>query len=132
MQDRIEQELALLRRRYPDLEYIAEGRWIKIPSYPLPSGWIPEITTIAFQIPNGYPGTPPYGFLVPAGVRFKKQVPQNYAEPAGNIPSSGGGTWGLFSWSPHDGEWQPTANVEKGVNLLKWVSGFADRFREGV
>lgn len=131
MQDRIEHELALLHRCYADLEYVTEGRWIKIPSYPLPSGWIPNITPVAFQIPIGYPGTPPYGFLVPAGIRFNEQVPQNYTEPAGNPPPFGG-TWGLFSWAPQDGEWQPTANVEKGVNLLKWVSGFVNRFREGI
>lgn len=129
MEERIQQELALLRSRYPTLEYKDEGRWVRIPSYPLPAGWNRSATDVAFQIPVGYPGTPPYGFYTPAGLLFGGEKPSNYQEPAPTQPPFGG-TWGIFSWSP-EGPWRATADLVSGSNLLNWVQGFADRFREG-
>lgn len=128
MQDRIDQELGLLRQRYPALEYREEGRWVRIPAYPLPAGWNQSSTDVAFQIPVGYPGTQPYGVCTPTGLLFNGQPPDNCqtAEPTPPF----GGSWIRFSWAP-DGPWQPAADVTAGSNLLNWVIGFADRFREG-
>ncbi len=99
MQERMEQELALLQKRYPNLEYRAEDRWLRIPGYPLPEGWNRPSTDVAFLIPVGYPVTPPYGICVPAGLLFNGVRPDNYSEPAGTQPPFGG-TWGQLSWSP--------------------------------
>ena len=130
MKERIEQELALLRRHWPDLEYQEEGHWIRIPSYPLPVGWNRSVTDVVFQIPVSYPGTPPYGIYTPAGLTFKDERPKDYVEPATQqLPFTG--VWGIFSWTPVDGQWRPTADLLSGSNLLNWVMGFADRFREG-
>lgn len=132
MQDRIDCELALLRERYPNLEYRAEGRWVRIPGYPLPAGWKPETTDVAFQIPPAYPGTPPYGIYVPVGLTFKDQRPNNYTEPASTQPPFDG-KWGIFSWTTVDGQWRATAQPDpvRGYSLRSWVDGFAERFREG-
>jgi len=130
MGERIQQELRLLRTRYPDFEYVAQGQWIRIRDYPLPEGWSSKATDVAFQVPVGFPGTPPYGIYTPAGVTFNGQRPDNYSEPAGTPPPFGG-TWGIFSWAPGDGAWRATADPTTGSNLLNWVVGFATRFREG-
>lgn len=130
MEERIEKDLALLRQRYPDLEYREEGSWIRIPSYLLPERWNRSSTEVAFQIPVSYPGTPPYGFYTPAGLLFNGEHPNNYTEPASTQPPFPG-TWGIFSWSPAVGQWRPTADLTTGSNLLNWMRGFADRFREG-
>lgn len=132
MKERIDKELALLRQRYPQLEYREDGRWVRIPSYLLPPGWNHETTDVAFQIPPAFPGTPPYGIYVPAGLTFNGHPPDNYTEPASTQPPSGG-TWGLFSWSTVDGQWRATAEPDpvKGYTLLAWVNGFANRFQEG-
>lgn len=130
MEERVQQELALLRRRWPDLEYKAEGRWVRIPGYVLPEGWSRSSTDVALQIPPGYPGTPPYGIYVPAGLTFRGERPNNYTEPASTQPPLGG-TWGIFSWTPVEGQWRATADLVTGSNLLNWVTGFTDRFREG-
>ncbi len=129
MKERIEQELVLLRGRWPTLEYRAEGDWIRIPEYPLPVGWNRPCTDVAFQPHVTHPGTPPYGIYVPAGLTFNGLRPDNYAEPAPAQPPFGG-VWGIFSWTPAD-EWRPTADPVAGSNLLNWAVGFADRFREG-
>lgn len=129
MQERIDQELALLRQRYPDLEYREEGRWIRVPAYPLPSGWNRTSTDIAFQIPVGYPGTQPYGFCTSVGLQFNGQSPDN-CQAADPMPPFEGGPWVRFSWTPET-PWQPAAQVTAGSNLLNWVIGFADRFRQG-
>ena len=131
METRITQELELLRKYYPDLEYEEEGRWIRIPSYPLPEGWDRQSTDVAFQIKAGHPGTPPYGFCVPAGLTYRGQRANNYKEPASPQPPFEG-AWGIFSWSHNADQWRPTADVVTGSNLLNWARSFADRFREGV
>lgn len=130
MSSRIEQEVALLRQRYPDLDYVENGCWVRIQAYPLPDGWDKTAIPVAFQIPRGYPGAAPYGFYVPSGTLFRGQRPQNYTEPAANQPPFGG-SWGMFSWSPAE-EWRPSADPTKGPNLLRWVSSFTERFREGA
>lgn len=128
MRERINQELALLGQRYPNLEYRQEGHWIRIPEYRLPAGWNRSDTDVAFQIPVGYPGTPPYGILTPASLLFNDELPDD-CTPANPIPPFGG-TWMRFSWQPVG--WQPTAElVTAGSNLLNWVVGFSERFREG-
>jgi len=129
MDERIEQELALLRAWYPDLEYEPNGRWVRIPIYKLPASWSRGATPVCFQIVVGYPGTPPYGIYVPAGLLFNGQKPNNYQEPAPSQPPFSE-SWGIFSWSP-DGPWRATADVISGSNLMNWVRGFADRFGEG-
>lgn len=129
---RVQDELALLRTRFPDLEYSASnGGWIRIPSYPLPPGWSSTTTEVAVQIPKGYPGAEPYGIYVPVGLKFKDAMPNNYTQPAGNAPPFEG-AWGVFSWAPNDGEWKPTASIHSGPNLLNYILGFATRFREGA
>ncbi len=128
MEERIEKELALLRQRYPDLEY--KNGWVRIPSYPLPEGWNRTATDVAFQILVGYPGTPPYGIYTPVGLQFKEEKPDRYTEPAQTQPPFPG-SWGIFSWQPENGQWKPTADPTTGSNLLNWVIGFGNRFREG-
>jgi len=130
VRERIEQELALLRGRWPDVEYRAEGHWFRIPAYPLPAGWNRPNTDVAFQPQVSHPGTPPYGIYVPAGLTFNGVRPENYAEPAPTQPPFGG-AWGILSWTPVDGEWRATADPTTGSNLLNWAVGFAVRFREG-
>ena len=132
MQERIDKELALLRRSYPDLEYRAEGRWIRVPAYPLPPGWSSQTTDVAFDIPPEFPGGPPYGIYVPAGLTVNGQRPDNYAEPASKQPPFEG-TWGVLSWTTLDGQWRATAEPDptRGYSLLSWVKGFAERLREG-
>jgi hypothetical protein len=131
MQERIAQELELLRRYYPSAEYIETGHWVRILGYPLTGNWNRTETDAVFQIPVGYPGTPPYGFYVPSGLRVNSGLPGSYAEPSGGQPPFPG-AWGMFSWSPSEGEWRPTANLSTGSNLANWVRGFADRFKEGA
>ena len=130
MQDRIERELALLRRQYPKLEFKEEGLWVRIPAYQLPAGWNRTCTDASFQIPVAYPGTPPYGIYAPTGLLFNGARPDNYVEPAPTQPPFPG-SWGIFSWTPDDGQWRPTADLSTGSNLLNWVTGFGDRFKQG-
>jgi len=130
VKERIAQELALLRARWPDTEYRAAGHWFRIPAYQVSAGWNRSATDVAFQPQVGHPGTPPYGFYALEGLRFNGEKPDNYVEPAPTQPPFDG-VWGIFSWAPADGEWRPTADPKNGSNLLNWALGFAARFREG-
>ncbi len=132
MKERIEKELALLRRFYPKVDYIDTGQWVLIVDYPIPSGlpWNRDITNISFQILPAYPGTPPYGFYVPSGILFEGKPPHNgYTEPAGGSPPFPG-VWGFFSWTVDSG-WRPTVDLLTGSNILNFVRTFKNRFLEG-
>ncbi len=128
--ERMDAELALLRNRYPSLE--SKDRWVRIPEYPLPTGWNRPHTDVAFEIADVFPGAPPYGFYVPSGLRFNGSNPSNLTDPAGTQPPFDG-TWAVFSWAVRDpNEWRVTGSVEHGPNLLQWVRSFDERFTEGV
>lgn len=132
VQSRIEQELALLRSRFREVEYVVAGQWVRLKDYSvLCAGWTPGVSDVAFQIPVGYPGSQPYGIYVPSGMRYLGNLPANYQEPSGNQPPFGG-AWGFFSWAPADGQWRPTTNLVSGTNLLNFALGFNDRFSEGA
>lgn len=129
---RIQHELELLRKFFLNLEFIDKGLWIRIPEYPLPPGpWNRKATDVAFQVPVAYPGTPPYGIYVPSGLTYNGIPPANYKDRASQQPPFQG-TWGIFSWSPRDGQWRPTSDLLSGPNLLNFVRSFANRFKEGT
>jgi hypothetical protein len=131
MQGRVDQEIEMLGARFADLEYRVDGKWIRIPKYPLPSGWGVSETQLAFAIPVQYPGGPPYGIYVPVGLRFEGKLPGSYSEPAPTQPPFGG-VWGFFSWTTADGVWRSTEDPIRGSNLLNWVLGFRQRLEEGA
>ena len=129
MQQRVMEELALIRREFPGAEYHETERWFFVPAYPLPTGWNREVADVAFQANELHPAAPPYGFYVPAGLLYSGEIPLNYTEPAQNSPPREG-AWGMFSWAPET-EWMPRSPAEKGSNLLDWVRSFKARFVEG-
>lgn len=127
--NRIQREIEILRRSYPQVEYVSNGQWIRIRKYPLPTGWNRDHIDVAFQIPTAYPGTKPYGIYVPAGLKYKGNPPKNYVEPAKTKPPFEG-AWGVLSWQPKD--WNPKADVTAGSNLWAWARSFYERFKEGA
>lgn len=131
MNERVKQELELLRGRFESVEYVPAGHWILIRDYVLPqgSGWNREKTDVAFQIPPSR-GAMPYGFYVPLGLRCKGRLPSNYKEPAQTTPPFDG-VWACFSWTPVQ-KWAPAPQIRAGSNMVNWAVGFAQRFRESA
>jgi len=129
MNPRIEQELALLKRYFSDLEYREEGQWVRLPRYPVPGEiWNRGETEVCFQIPPGHPAQPPYGFFVPRDLQLKSgAVVQNRADST-EPPFTG--SWAKFSWSLPD--WRPTADLQSGSNLFNFAASFRARFEEGA
>lgn len=132
MNERLEKELALLRRYYPDLEHKEVGPilWVRIPNYAVPAAiWNRERTTVCFEVNTpGYPGNPPYGFCVESGMRLANgAMPQNYTDSAATpFP----GNWAKFSWQAES--WRATSDLSSGSNLANFVATFADRFKESL
>ena len=84
MRLRIEQELALLRRQFPDIEHLehAGEDWFHLLRYAFPSGWrmhedAIEFAPIVFRVGAGYPTTEPYAFCAPAGINYLGATPGN-------------------------------------------------------
>jgi hypothetical protein len=130
MEERLRVELEQLRVRHPDLRFVAEGRWVQLPAYPVADEWTPSPMPVAFSVPIGYPGTPPDNFCVPAEARYGGQTPNNWGQPS--MPPPFPGSWMQFSWHVEAGDWKVTADPRTGGNLVVWVAGFAGRFREGA
>lgn len=127
---RLEEEYRLLLNRYPSAQHRAEGRWFLVPDYVLPEGWNRDQTDLAFQLPDGYPQTPPYGFYVPSGLRFRGTMPGNFTDPAAASPPLGSGPWAFFSGNPDI--WAPAVAIEEGSNVVTWVTAIGVRLKEGA
>ena len=131
MEARIEKELNLLKKHFKKVQYEKKGQWVLIEDYQVPADlpWNRQLTKVCFKIPDGYPGTPPYGFCVPIGILYDGHIPASYKEPADDKPLFQG-EWGFFSWVTQD-NWHPTANLVSGSNLLNFVMSFRNRFKVG-
>jgi hypothetical protein len=125
MSERIAAELALLRQRFPGLEYVEDGHWVRLERYPVPAGWSADLVEAAFQIPPEA-AIVPYAFCVRPGLTLASgAVPGNYQFP---VTTPFGGDWGRFSWSPL--AWQPQSEPAAGDNMTHFVRSFADRLAE--
>lgn len=127
---RLGRELAGLRKAFDGLVFEEVGQWILVPRYPFPDKWSEPAASVALQMPPGYPGAPPYGFYVPAHVRFDGKTP-TWQHPASNKPPFDG-DWAFLSWAI-DGQWTPpTTSAIGGCSLRNFVDSFAQRLKEGA
>jgi hypothetical protein len=127
---RLTRELEALRKGFEGLAFGQVGQWILLPRYPYPDNWSEREAPVTFQVPAGYPGSPPYGFYVSAGLRFNGEIPK-WQHPATNNPPFDG-DWAFFSWAI-DGNWAvPTTSAIGGCNLRTFVDSFAQRLAEGI
>ena len=129
MTQRVRDELALLRNRFPGMVFLEDGLWCRLPGYVVPGEhWVEETTDVAFRIPAAIPGQDPYAFWVAGGLtpREAGTAIGNYTFPT---PTGFGGDWGQFSWAPNG--WHPGAIAESGDNMVRWVGTFAHRLLEG-
>jgi hypothetical protein len=126
---RLEEEVALVRSGYPELQVMHEVLWALIPSYPIPEDlWTCGTVEIAFQFPQNLPGQQPYGFWVRPGLELQGGgAINNYTYP---ISTPFGEGFGQFSWAPE--VWAPAANVAAGTNMLDFVRSFLRRLEEGA
>lgn len=133
MNERVRNEIDLVRQKYPDLQHGNNLDWVFIPEYPLPKNiYNRSSTKFFFLIPNVYPNSGPDNFFVESGFRlFDGSLPNSYNE--GSTPTGHSlpvpGTWGWFSWHPE--KWQPAAVIEEGDNLLAFFKAVNIRLREG-
>jgi len=124
--ERLLAEMEQLRRRHSTVQVGENNRWLMIPEYPLPLGWNRERTRLLVVIPPEYPHCPPDNFYVEVGLRLaaNNQMPSNYSE--GRCPV--GGQWGCFSF--HAEVWRPAPEIEKGDNILTFLTAARLRLQE--
>jgi hypothetical protein len=128
IEQRISNELKLLRQYYPQVEY-REHRgmhWFLLTDYKTPEPWKPEKIQIAFAVTQGHPNAEPYGFFVPAELNLNGRPPSEHS-PSNVSPFEG--NWRFLSWRPK--RWRPSADLLTGDNLWGWARGFAYRLKEG-
>ncbi len=127
MQERVIQEIALLKELYPNLVHGQNFDWVMIPDYPLPEGYNRKAAKLMFLIPVTYPLSGPDCFYVDVGLRLTNgNMPSNYNEHM-DVPV--GGSWGYFSWHPEI--WQAADEIRGGDSLLTFIKAVNLRLREG-
>jgi hypothetical protein len=134
MRLRIQEELALLHRFFPDVEHLElNGEdWFRIPNYHFPPGWKDgdknvDSGPVIFKLQPTYPTAEPYGFSISSGITYEGTRPNNICQNQ----SPFAGSWQQFSWQP-EGTWNPNNQTDCGSNLLSWVRSFRLRLAEGV
>jgi hypothetical protein len=131
--ERLEEELALLRSVYPDLEHFpVDGtHWVRLPTYSVPTGWTHQGAAVAaaevvFQIPT-QAGQAPYAFFVRPPITLAGGgAPNNYTATAS---TPWGNDFAQFSWAPNE-PWMPKADIRAGANMLNFARSFAERLGE--
>jgi hypothetical protein len=126
MNERLEQELSLVRSCYPTLEFREDDLWARVPEYELPPGWGRDQVEIAFQVPRDFFAQQPYGFWVRPPLSVSGGAPP--ANTSGPVATGFGEGWQQFSWAPES--WQPGPEPHQGDNLLQWVRSFRSRLAE--
>lgn len=129
MDERVAEEVELVRSCWSDLEVRPDDGWALIPAYDLPPGvWGQEgPVEVAFQFPQRI-GRGPYGFFVrPRLTLADGGSPQNYAYPA---ETPFGSDFGKFSWQLE--RWAPGSTPKSGTNMLDFVRSFYRRLGEGA
>lgn len=116
--DRIADELELLKRYYPDIEYqFANGlHWFYLPNlvFDMERPSIP----VVFYVTEGHPGAEPYGFFFPQSETSTLPVKNTRAKVCPPFE----GAWTFVSWSPVT--WRPKGDLISGDNLWGWSRGF--------
>lgn len=125
MDERLENEIELLRSWWPDLKF--KNRWVLLPAYSAPDPIVQDDVAICFQVKDGHPREAPYGFFVREPIEPAKGGDFNNVTRSNNPPFEG--TWLKFSWKPAD--WKPGASVQSGANLANWAQSFHERLEEG-
>ena len=129
MNERVEQELDLLRQHYPDLEYRAEEGWVVIPRFSIPDLiWNATEISLCVQFPKGFPGNGPYGFYVCPRIKLKDGGDPHNAPVSTEPPFAG--EWLKFSWSIPG--WRATADLQSGYNMLNFILTIQYRLEEGA
>lgn len=75
---RLQRELAVVRRLFPQAEAASDLSWVLIPDYTLPHGWEPSLTTILIVPPPNYPEAGPDGFYLGDRLRRHGRTPGHY------------------------------------------------------
>lgn len=129
MNERMNVELALLRRHYTKVDQLAANGmyWFMVQMLKTPDKWSPAEIAVVFSVTEGYPGVQPYGFFVPNALTLNGKPPSEHPTPH---PPPFEGSWRFLSWQPEG--WLATADVHSGSNLWSWVRTFMHRLREGV
>ena len=129
MNARIRAELELLRQNFSEVGYEHHGgmHWFCVGPLRTPAPWSPETVSVAFAVTEGHPGTPPYGFFVPAALTLNGTPPAENGPPA---PPPFPGNWRFLSWQAEG--WVATADILTGSNLWGWVRSFPHRLKEGL
>lgn len=121
---RIDEEVALLRKRFPDLTY--QDPWVLLPAYPVPDvGWGVSSVQVAFSVPAGYPGQKPYAFCTSPVLQVGAANPTSTTQ---STEPPFAGVWLKFSWDCP--EWLAGADVASGSTLLHWAMSFGERLAD--
>lgn len=124
--ERVQAEIELLRKRYPDLECIGDG-WCRLARYELPDGWSVGEVELAFRVPPDLPGETPYAFWTRPSVTKNDGGKPSNAD--GALVSTGFGEgWQQWSWQLED--WNPGDTPRDGSNMVDHVRSISYRFKE--
>ena len=133
MEDRMKEEISLLKKYFPNLQVSESEDWFLIPEFPLPTAykWNTPVIQVAFQKPPGYPASPPYGIYILNGLTINDESLDNSVAATNKPPFLG--DWTIVSWAIDTvaTNWAPKVIVAEGSNLLNFAQSIKDRFNEG-
>jgi hypothetical protein len=130
MHPRVEEEWDDLVSAYPATRYVESPERIET-DLELDGRYNRETCPVAVLVPAGYHATGPDGFLIPASLALKDGT----ALPVSDASGLGMPGWLLVSFHFTDASgrstWRPTADPQKGDNLLSYLSAIESFLARG-
>lgn len=125
--NRLEQELALVQKRFAKATLGSSEEYVLIPDFPVPSGWNQPSTRLLVLIPPGYPQVPPDCFYADDTLRLASGALAGNSETG---RPQAGQAWLWFSYHLEAADWKPTADPATGSNLQTFLLGIERRLEE--
>lgn len=124
--ERVQAEIELLKRRYPELEVRGDG-WCRMARYALPDGWSSPEVELAFRVPENLPGEVPYAFWTRPTLTLRGGGSPTNADGA-PVETVFGPGWQQWSWQLED--WRPGDTPTDGSNMVDHVRSIGYRLKE--
>lgn len=124
---RVDDEVDLVRARFPTAEVDPHGQWVLVPDVALPTGWSMDSTPVLVEVPQGYPSTPPDNFYTSPDLKLA----------SGAVPANTSGIrvfdetpWLQFSFHVEAADWRPHAEIANSHTLVTYLEGVLQRLEE--
>jgi len=123
LQRRLALEIAILAVRFGEVNFDELAfSWVHILRFELPNGWNQTTTELLIDLPPAYPEVPPDGFYIEKNLTpLNGHSLEHYFQHDEYVNRHAHLDWAWYCIHPAGFSWQPSMDVTRGDNLVKYL-----------